>query len=58
MNEKDEQGCLPLELALSRKQKSIAETLVRNRVDMNVIDHKGGSLLHKALQRSELENYW
>lgn len=53
MNERDDNGALPLELALKQKQKSIAETLVKNKVDMNVIDHQGQSLIHKALHDGE-----
>ena len=58
LNERDEQGALPLELALKQKQKSIAETLVRNKVDMNVIDHQGQSLIHKALNNGEYCRFW
>ena len=58
LNERDEHGALPLELALKQKQKSIAETLVRNKVDMNVIDHQGQSLIHKALNNGEYCRFW
>ncbi|XP_067934786.1 rabankyrin-5-like [Watersipora subatra] len=53
LNEKDDNGVLPLELALTLKQKSIAQTLVRNKVDLDVVDHKGESLLHKALNNCD-----
>ena len=53
LNEKDDNGVLPVELALAQKQKSIADTLVRNKVNLNVIDHKGQSLLLKALDNCE-----
>jgi len=33
------------------KQKGIADTLVRNKTDLNILDHQGQNLLHKALNK-------
>ncbi|MEE6525265.1 hypothetical protein FKM82_025161, partial [Ascaphus truei] len=51
LNELDQNGDLALDLALSRKLESIATTLVNNRADVDMVDKKGWSLLHKAIQR-------
>lgn len=51
MNEVDNRGDLPLDLALSTKQESIAMTLVNHKVDVNRRDNAGKCLLHKAIKR-------
>ncbi|MBN3293935.1 ANFY1 protein, partial [Polypterus senegalus] len=53
LNELDRNGDLALDLALSRKLESIATTLVNNKADVDMIDHNGWSLLHKAVQRGD-----
>lgn len=54
MNERDEQGSLPLELALRLKLQPIAEMLVKNHADIDIVDHSGESLLHKAIRKGRL----
>lgn len=51
LNEVDNRGDLPLDLALSTKQESIAMTLVNHKVDINRRDNAGKCLLHKAIKR-------
>lgn len=51
LNEVDNRGDLPLDLALSTKQESIAMTLVNHKVDVNRRDNAGKCLLHKAIKR-------
>ncbi|XP_077996108.1 rabankyrin-5-like isoform X2 [Glandiceps talaboti] len=53
LNELDNQGDLPLDLALSTKQESIATELVKHRADVDVTDNDGRCLLHKAVKRDE-----
>lgn len=51
LNEVDNRGDLPLDLALSTKQESIAMTLVNHKVEVNRRDNAGKCLLHKAIKR-------
>ncbi|CAJ0924436.1 unnamed protein product, partial [Ranitomeya imitator] len=53
LNELDQNGDLALDLALSRKLEGIATTLVNSRADVDMVDKKGWSLLHKAIQRDD-----
>lgn len=53
LNEVDNRGDLPLDLALSTKQESIAMTLVNHKVDVNRRDNAGKCLLHKAIKRGQ-----
>lgn len=53
LNELDQNGDLALDLALSRKLESIATTLVSSRADVDMVDQKGWSLLHKAIHRDD-----
>ncbi|XP_078535807.1 rabankyrin-5 isoform X1 [Lissotriton helveticus] len=53
LNELDKNGDLALDLALSRRLESIATTLVNNKADVDMVDNKGWSLLHKAIQRDD-----
>ena len=51
VNELDDHGELPLELALKTKQDSMAENLVRHQADINHIDMENRTLLHLAIKR-------
>ncbi|UJR28238.1 hypothetical protein I4U23_009488 [Adineta vaga] len=53
VNELDEHGELPLELALKTKQDSMAENLVRHQADINHIDGENRTLLHLAIKRGD-----
>uniref|UniRef100_A0A2R5LJ33 Ankyrin repeat and fyve domain-containing protein 1 n=1 Tax=Ornithodoros turicata TaxID=34597 RepID=A0A2R5LJ33_9ACAR len=53
LNEIDDKGNLPLDLALSSRQESIAKTLINHKADVNAIDYKGYTLLHQAIQRGD-----
>nr|XP_048680152.1 rabankyrin-5 isoform X2 [Caretta caretta] len=53
LNELDHNGDLALDLALSRRLESIATTLVNYKADVDMVDKKGWSLLHKAIQRGD-----
>ncbi|XP_074870134.1 rabankyrin-5 isoform X2 [Carettochelys insculpta] len=53
LNELDQNGDLALDLALSRRLESIATTLVNYKADVDMVDKRGWSLLHKAIQRGD-----
>ncbi|CAF3345195.1 unnamed protein product [Rotaria socialis] len=53
VNEIDDQAELALELALTTKQDSMAENLVRHKADINHIDNKNQTLLHLAIKRGD-----
>ncbi|KAM6466332.1 rabankyrin-5 isoform 1-T1 [Liasis olivaceus] len=53
LNELDHNGDLALDLALCRRLESIATTLVNHKADVDMVDKKGWSLLHKAIQRGD-----
>ncbi|XP_033101064.1 rabankyrin-5-like isoform X2 [Anneissia japonica] len=53
LDEVDENGDLPLDLALSSKQESVASELIKHKVNVNRMDSKGCCLLHKALTRGD-----
>ena len=54
LNEVDEKGSLPLDLALISGQEGLAQTLVDHKCNVNQLDpDKGDSLLHKAIHRSD-----
>ncbi|XP_076107100.1 rabankyrin-5-like isoform X1 [Mytilus galloprovincialis] len=53
LNEVDGKGDLPLDLALHSRQESIAQTLIKHRVDVNRRDNSGKCLLHKAIKRGD-----
>ncbi|CAG2230838.1 ANKFY1 [Mytilus edulis] len=55
LNEVDGKGDLPLDLALHSRQESIAQTLIKHRVDVNRRDNSGKCLLHKAIKRGDVE---
>lgn len=50
-NEFNDEGLLPLEIALSSKQLSIAASIVGHRGDVNRLDSEGRSLLMKAIAK-------
>lgn len=49
----DTRDDLPLDLALSTKQQSVAEELVKHKVDVDRPDKNGWCLLHKAIKRGK-----
>ncbi|XP_062612913.1 uncharacterized protein LOC134274668 [Saccostrea cucullata] len=51
LNEVENRGDLPIDLALSSRQESIAMTLVNQKVDVNHRDNAGKRLIHKAIKR-------
>ncbi|XP_033627890.1 rabankyrin-5-like [Asterias rubens] len=53
LDEIDERGDLPLDLALASKQESIAHELVKHKVDIDRADSGGRCLLHKAVKRGD-----
>ncbi|XP_035691517.1 rabankyrin-5-like [Branchiostoma floridae] len=53
LNEVDNSGDLPLDLALSKRQESIAKTLVTHKVNVDAKDSTGQCLLHKAIRRGD-----
>lgn len=53
LNEIDTRDDLPLDLALSSKQQSVAEELVKHKVDVDRPDSSGCCLLHKAIRRGD-----
>lgn len=53
VNEVDNKGDIPLDLALQTVQKSVAQTLLKNHADVNRKDNSGKSLLHKAIKRGD-----
>ncbi|KAK3787016.1 hypothetical protein RRG08_037295 [Elysia crispata] len=53
VNEVDNKGDLPLDLALKSQQRSMALNLVSNKADVNRKDNAGRCLLHKAIQRGD-----
>uniref|UniRef100_A0A914XLN2 Ankyrin repeat and FYVE domain containing 1 n=2 Tax=Plectus sambesii TaxID=2011161 RepID=A0A914XLN2_9BILA len=46
----DDEGVLPLTLALSMGQESVAKTLVSHGADVNAVDARGRSLLYRAIE--------
>ncbi|KAG8181142.1 hypothetical protein JTE90_002502 [Oedothorax gibbosus] len=53
VNEFDDQGDIPLDLALSSGQESIAKTLLNHKANVNQTDNRGWTLLHKAIFRED-----
>ena len=54
VNQTDDHGLLPLDLALSSKQEELANTLLEHKADVNLTDSSGLTLLHLAVARSNL----
>ena len=53
LNECDNDGNFPLNLALLDRNEGIANTLVSNSCDLDVLDPSGNSLLHLAIMRGD-----
>nr|CAD7392724.1 unnamed protein product [Timema cristinae] len=53
LNQRDDCGDLPLNLALCEKQTNITLTLVEHNVDLNARDSHGLTLLHLATERAD-----
>ncbi|GFN77456.1 ankyrin repeat and fyve domain-containing protein 1 [Plakobranchus ocellatus] len=53
VNEVDNKGDLPLDLALKMQQRSMAQNLVLNKADIDRKDNAGKCLLYKAIQRGD-----
>lgn len=53
INQLDNNGNLPLGLALSERQTAIAATLCKHKADVNAKDQYGWSLLQRAIQRGK-----
>ena len=56
VNEFDEHGELPLELALKLKLDGMAENLVRHQADINRFDEQHRTLLHLSIERGSIDN--
>ena len=54
LNEVDNLGDLPLDLALKTRQDSVAQTLVIHHVNVDSKDNSGKCLLHKAIKRGNV----
>lgn len=57
MNELDDQGDIPLDLALSTRQESIAKTLINHKANVNQTDNRGWALIHKAINRGIIVSF-
>ena len=53
LDECDDQGNIPLNLALLNRHEGIANTLVSHKCDLNLFDKNGNSLLHLAISRGD-----
>ena len=53
LSERDQDGQLPLNLALIQRHESICTTLVTHKCDINVADTEGRSMLHLAIIRGD-----
>jgi len=53
LNEEDDRGNLPLDLALKSGQEEMAQNLVEHKCNVNQLDAAGNTLLHKAIQRGD-----
>lgn len=53
LNEYDNDGNLPLNLALLSRHEEIANTLVSHNCDLDLLDTEGNSLLHLAILRGD-----
>lgn len=57
VNQPDDKGLLPLDLALITKQEELANTLIEHKADVNRTDNQGHTLLHKAVARSQQSHF-
>jgi len=55
LNKFDGSGELPLDIALQTRQESIASTLVKHCVNVDMADQTGCCLLHEAIKRGQSE---
>ena len=53
LNECDDEGNIPLNLALLNRHEGIANTLVNNKCNLDILDREGNSLLHLAVMRGD-----
>lgn len=53
LNQLDNRGELPLDIALKDKQMDIAHTLLKHGADPDAKDSKGWTLLHRAIERGD-----
>lgn len=53
VNEVDRDGDIPLDIALKSKQEGVARTLINHKANVNIVDNKGKSLLHRAIERKD-----
>ena len=53
LNEVDDHGVLPLDIALKTRQEDLAKTLVEHDVNIDQTDTNGSSLLHLAIDRGD-----
>ena len=51
INEIDDHGMLPLDIALKSRQEDLARTLIEHDVKIDQTDGNGSSLLHLAIDR-------
>ena len=53
LNEADEKGLLPLDIALSTGQTDLARTLIEHNVNVNQVDANGATIIHNAIVRGK-----
>ena len=53
LDECDDEGKIPLNLALLHRHEGIANTLVSHKCDLNLRDRTGNTLLHLAIGRGD-----
>ena len=53
LSERDQDGQLPLNLALMQRHEGICNTLISHKCDLNVADSKGKTMLHLAIIRGD-----
>jgi ankyrin repeat protein len=54
VNDSDDAGRIPLDLALETQQFNMAKSLVEHKADVDIVDTDGLTLLWKAVQRGRL----
>ena len=54
LNQFDNHGDLPLDIAIKDRQTSIAATLLEHKADPDAKDSKGWTLLHRAVERGKV----